>query len=81
MIINCTNCHTKYNINPSLIDNNGRKVKCIKCQNIWLVLPNEEQNSKPLKDKDIESKPFNYIKKIPNKKHENNQNFSLVFHI
>jgi predicted Zn finger-like uncharacterized protein len=37
MIIECPNCHTKFNVKDELIPEEGRKVKCSKCGNIFIV--------------------------------------------
>ncbi len=34
MIVECTNCHSKYNIDESKIPETGVKVRCPKCQNV-----------------------------------------------
>ena len=36
MLISCPNCTTRYNIDPAIISNNGRKVRCVQCRNIWI---------------------------------------------
>lgn len=41
MIVECTNCHAKYNIDESKIPSTGVKVRCPKCQNIILVKKGE----------------------------------------
>ena len=35
MIISCPNCNKQFKINPSLIPDNGRDVKCGSCNYIW----------------------------------------------
>lgn len=37
MIVECSNCHTKYNVNEEKIPANGVKVKCHKCQAIIVI--------------------------------------------
>ncbi len=37
MIIECPNCHTKFNVKDELIPEEGRKVKCSKCKNIFIA--------------------------------------------
>jgi predicted Zn finger-like uncharacterized protein len=81
MIINCPNCNTKYNINSDLIDKNGRKVKCIKCQNIWLVTATITEASNHSSQGEEEaniSESFNYIEKIPEVKGEPVKNISWL---
>ena len=35
MIIECINCKKKFNVNSTLIPQNGRKIKCGSCGHIW----------------------------------------------
>ena len=35
MIISCPNCNKQFKINPSLIPDNGRDVKCGSCDYVW----------------------------------------------
>ena len=35
MIISCSNCNKQFKINPYLIPDNGRDVKCGSCNHIW----------------------------------------------
>ena len=35
MIVSCPNCNKQFKINPSLIPDNGRDVKCGSCNHIW----------------------------------------------
>lgn len=37
MIIQCENCHTRFRLDESKIPEQGRKVKCSKCQHVFLV--------------------------------------------
>ncbi len=79
MIINCSNCNTKYDINSTLINSNGRRVKCSKCQNIWLVTSTILEND----NNDIEnnknfSESYNYIEKIPEVKIKSNTSLSYL---
>ena len=40
MNINCINCKKKFEVNSSLIPENGRKIKCGLCNHIWFFKPN-----------------------------------------
>ena len=35
MIISCSNCNKQFKINPSLIPDNGRDLKCGSCDHLW----------------------------------------------
>ena len=37
MIVECNNCHAKYNVDESKIPDAGIKVKCHKCQSIIFI--------------------------------------------
>ena len=47
MIITCPNCKKKFNIDPDLIPEDGRDLKCGSCNHVWLYKI-EDVNSKPL---------------------------------
>jgi predicted Zn finger-like uncharacterized protein len=47
MIITCPNCKKKFNIDPTLIPEDGRDLKCGSCNHVWLYKI-EDVNSKPL---------------------------------
>ena len=59
MIISCPNCNKQFKINPSLIPDNGRDVKCGLCDHVWYYKI-EDNKTEPLplsnnfKDKKIE---------------------------
>ena len=44
MIISCNNCKKKFEINPNLIPNNGRLVKCSSCNHEWFFKKKILQN-------------------------------------
>jgi predicted Zn finger-like uncharacterized protein len=47
MIISCSNCNKQFKINPSLIPDNGRDVKCGSCDHVWFYKI-EEDKTEPL---------------------------------
>ncbi|MBD1168357.1 zinc-ribbon domain-containing protein [Pelagibacterales bacterium SAG-MED06] len=47
MIVTCPNCKKKFTIDPTLIPEDGRDLKCGSCNHIWLYKM-EDVNSKPL---------------------------------
>ena len=51
MIIRCPNCNKQFKINPSLIPDNGRDLKCGSCDHVWFYKI-EDKNLEPLSLKD-----------------------------
>ena len=47
MIVTCPNCKKKFTIDPTLIPEDGRDLKCGSCNHVWLYKI-EDVNSKPL---------------------------------
>jgi predicted Zn finger-like uncharacterized protein len=39
MIITCEKCYAKFNLDENLLKQTGSKVRCSKCQNIFLAYP------------------------------------------
>ena len=39
MIINCEKCDSKFNLDETLLNENGSRVRCSVCKNIFLVMP------------------------------------------
>jgi len=60
MIISCPKCNKQFKINPSLIPDNGRDVKCGLCNHVWFYKL-EDNNTEPaplidnFEDKKIEN--------------------------
>ena len=44
MIIDCINCTKKFEVNASLIPDNGRTIQCGSCNYIWFYKPKIEQS-------------------------------------
>lgn len=42
MKIACPNCSTKYTLKEQALGTSGRKMKCAKCEHVWLALPPKE---------------------------------------
>ena len=47
MIITCPNCEKKFQIDPTLVPDEGRELQCGSCHNIWFF-KEEKENSSPL---------------------------------
>ena len=47
MIIRCPNCNKHFKINPSLIPDNGRDLKCGSCDHVWFY-KTKDTNLEPL---------------------------------
>jgi predicted Zn finger-like uncharacterized protein len=51
MIISCSNCNKQFKINPSLIPDNGRDVKCGSCDHVWFYkIEDDKTDLLPLSD-------------------------------
>ena len=44
MIIDCIKCTKKFEVNASLIPNNGRTIQCGSCNHVWFYKPEIEQS-------------------------------------
>ena len=69
MIISCPNCNKQFKINPSLIPDNGRDVKCGSCDHVWFYkIEDNKTETLPLSDdfadKEIEDEIDNKIENI-----------------
>ena len=65
MIIDCVNCSKKFEVNASLIPDNGRTIQCGSCNHVWFYKPKIEQSkneiSSPKSNDDIlENKKDDY---------------------
>jgi predicted Zn finger-like uncharacterized protein len=65
MIIDCIKCTKKFEVNASLIPDNGRTIQCGSCNHVWFYKPKIEQSkneiSSPKSNDDIlENKRDNY---------------------
>ena len=53
MIIICEKCNTKFNLDENLLKQTGSKVRCSKCQNIFMAYPLLELENSDLSDEEI----------------------------
>ena len=49
MIIDCINCTKKFDVNASLIPDNGRTIQCGSCNHVWFYKPEIEQSKNEIK--------------------------------
>src|SRR6056300_236375 len=61
MIIDCINCTKKFEVNASLIPDNGRTIQCGACNHVWFYKPKIEQSKNEIsspkpKDNVLENK-------------------------
>ena len=49
MIIDCIKCAKKFEVNASLIPDNGRTIQCGSCNHIWFFKPKIEQSKNEIK--------------------------------
>ena len=73
MIITCPNCNKQFQIDNSLIPEEGRDLQCGSCNNVWFYkIEDEKSEILQLKEeiirKDSETKNVNYKEKIAEKK-------------
>ena len=69
MIIDCINCTKKFEVNPSLIPDNGRTIQCGSCNHIWFYKPKIEQSKNEIKAEITSPKSNN--NDLENKKDDN----------
>jgi len=82
MIIQCTNCHKKFEVNSSLIPSVGRLIQCGSCNHKWFYKPNIIEELKIETNTDIvtineNSKEF---KNTYNQPKKNNISFSKLLY-
>ena len=49
MIINCIKCSKKFEVNTTLIPDNGRTIQCGSCNHVWFYKPKIEQSKNEIK--------------------------------
>ena len=75
MIISCPNCNKQFKINPSLIPDNGRDVKCGACDHVWFYKIKDNKIeplplSEDFADKEIEDEIDNKIEENINESND-----------
>tara|TARA_B100001121_G_scaffold252060_1_gene228404 strand:- start:230 stop:715 length:486 start_codon:yes stop_codon:yes gene_type:complete len=79
MIITCPNCNKQFQIDNSLIPDDGRDLQCGSCNNVWffkaeyeneapLKLDENIPESKPEKEKEIKNESPKFSKKLSQEK-------------
>ena len=66
MIIDCIKCTKKFEVNSSLIPDNGRTIQCGSCNHIWFYKPKIELSKNEIKTEISSSKSKNNV--LENKK-------------
>src|SRR5210317_1071826 len=69
MIINCIKCNKKFEVNASLIPDNGRTIQCGSCNHVWFYKPEIEQSKNEIKAEITSRKSNN--NDLENKKNDN----------
>ena len=69
MIIDCIKCDKKFEVNASLIPDNGRTIQCGSCNHIWFYKPKIEQSKNEIKTEISSQKSNNKV--LENKKDDN----------
>ena len=67
MIINCIKCTKKFEVNATLIPDNGRTIQCGSCNHVWFYKPKIEQSKNEISspksnDEILENKKDDYTK-------------------
>jgi predicted Zn finger-like uncharacterized protein len=65
MIINCIKCTKKFEVNATLIPDNGRTIQCGSCNHVWFYKPKIEQSKNEISspksnDEILENKKDDY---------------------
>ena len=69
MIIDCIKCTKKFEVNASLIPDNGRTIQCGSCNHVWFYKPKIEQSKNEIKPEI--TKPITNNNDLENKKDDN----------
>ena len=55
MIITCEDCNSSFNVNDSLIKESGSKVRCSKCDSVFVAYPQAADNDLALESEEFMS--------------------------
>jgi predicted Zn finger-like uncharacterized protein len=69
MIIDCINCTKKFEVNASLIPDNGRTIQCGSCNHVWFYKPKNDLSKDEVKTEISSLKSNDNV--LENKKDEN----------
>jgi predicted Zn finger-like uncharacterized protein len=61
MIIDCIKCTKKFEVNASLIPDNGRTIQCGSCNHVWFYKPKIEQSKNEIKTEISSQKSNNNV--------------------
>ena len=75
MIIDCINCTKKFEVNASLIPDNGRTIQCGTCNHVWFYKPKIEQSKNEIK---TEVSSFNSNNNVVENKEDDHANEKLL---
>ncbi len=71
MIIDCINCTKKFEVNASLIPDNGRTIQCGTCNHVWFYKPKIEQSKNEIKTEVSSSNSNNNVLENKDDDHAN----------
>ena len=71
MIIDCIKCTKKFEVNASLIPDNGRTIQCGSCNHIWFYKPKIEQSKNEIKTEISSQKSNNKVLEDKENDHTN----------
>jgi len=77
MIINCINCKKKFEVNSSLIPENGRTIQCGLCNHIWFFKPKINVSEETTNSKSIDPSSIEEEKKIENEITQNQEKLPI----
>ncbi|MEO5377367.1 MAG: zinc-ribbon domain-containing protein [Magnetococcus sp. DMHC-6] len=58
MIVQCGNCNTQFDVNPDILGETGRKLKCSNCKTIFFQPPPSKTPEEPLEEEPLKEEAF-----------------------